>query len=567
MGKRKRNEVAKENMSVNKRLKKAYYNAIYTLLAIFVLLIGIMFYESFKSQNTFQVYGSGQGDVGKLNMNFNKLHAKMRYLIFETELTTNTATLEEINQLSVVLIEDAANLHKIMVDDKSKSKYQDVMTYLDEYIILKDQMVAFEKESGKYNSKKLFNTDGSLIADKLAVTLEELFDFMSVKGEKESVDAMFILLLISIVVIFITIGVLITSTKIVNRTIKAICDPLVDLTKTAEEISQGNLQVQITYSSNNEIGVLASSLANTVKTLNLYINDISDKLESVANNDLTVEIDQEYLGDFMPIKTSLIKISDFLNNVFKKVDNVSGQVYSGAEQVSNAAQNLAEGSSSQNNAVDQISQAIFNISGNTTRNEELCQKANQLSQVAKTSAEDGEKKMELMVSSMNTINDTSNKISQILRTINDIAEQTNLLALNAQIEAARAGEAGRGFSVVANEVGALAERCRIAAKETEDMIAATLRAVKKGDAGARETSEVLKQTVENIEIVAEVVNDILMATNKQKVEIFNVSNDIKMVTDIVYSNSATAQESAAASEELSAQADAMRSLLKDMKLK
>ena len=290
-------------------------------------------------------------------------------------------------------------------------------------------------------------------------------------------------------------------------------------------------------------------------------------MQHIVDNDLTIEITQEYAGDFKPIQDSLVKILDFLNDVFRTIAMASSEVYAGAEQVSEGATTLAEDTSQQNIAIEEISEEILRVSKNAQSNELLCEKADSLSKSAKNSAEIGQIKMENMVSSMNLISETSNQISLIMQTINEIAEQTNLLALNARIEAARAGEAGKGFSVVANEVAKLADRCSAASKESEKMILSTLEAVRIGNNEAEETAAFLKEAVENIDIVAEVVNEILEETKNQQKAVEHVLCDVTSISDIVRSNSATAEESAAASEELTAQSDMLRTLLQNIKLK
>ena len=235
--------------------------------------------------------------------------------------------------------------------------------------------------------------------------------------------------------------------------------------------------------------------------------------------------------------------------------------------MSDGAMNLAEGTGEQNTAIYEISESMRIISVNAKSNETLCETADKLSKSAESSARIGINKMDGLMETMSVINNTSGQISAILQSINDIAEQTNLLALNAQIEAARAGDAGKGFTVVANEVAKLAERCSAASKQTERMIQATLEAVHKGDKEVKITAKVLAETEEQIDVAADAVNHILEETNKQQKAVEHVLARISNISDIIRMNSATAQESAAASEQLTAQSELLRTLLQTMKLK
>lgn len=553
--------------SVSKQLKSTFNKTISILAMMLLIIMVFTLTITIVNKSVFETYGSGQGKVGSMELKFYSLHSELRYLVYDSSAEEMEARIGRIEEISSALLQEAEALKPIMTSGESQASYDEAMSLLSEYIPVMEKIIQYEKSQGKYNSMKLYSEDASDIAGKLEASVGELFSYLSKRGEAYSgrflllgvITVLLGLAAVSLLIVFII--------KRVNKTIAEISEPLEELTAVSQEIAKGNLHVEITNSSNNEIGILARSLSNTVTALNTYVFDISDKLQHIVDNDLTIELNQEYVGDFKPIQNSLVKILDFLNEVFHRIEQSSYEVYAGAEQVSGGAMDLAEGTNQQNTAIEEISNSILNISHNAKSNEELCETADRLSKSAKERAQAGRAKMNRMVSTMSVINEKSNRISEILQSINDIADQTNLLALNAQIEAARAGEAGRGFTVVANEVAKLAEKCASASKETEKMIAETLEAVQLGDVEVKATALVLQETEEQIDVTADAVNRILEETNKQQNAVEHVRNEINSISDIIRSNSATAQESAAASEQLTAQSDMLRTLLQKMKLK
>ncbi len=553
--------------SVSGQLTYSFYKAILSLSALIVLLFALTMTITLVNKSVFEVYGSGQGKVGSLELKFNSLHAELRYLLYDSTAATQADSFNRIDTISEELSKEMKNLSKIMKKAESRKDYNKIVLLLDNYLQIKDSIVEYEKASGKYNSRKLYSDEATGLAKEVESSISSLFTFMSKQGTAYSRQSLVISLIVMIVMILIMAYILLTIIRRINKVIREICDPLKKLTSASQEIAQGNLNVKISKESDNEIGTLAEGLRDTVEVLKAYIYDISNKLQHIVDNDLSIEMNQDYLGDFKPIQISLTSILDFLNEVFQQIDQASNEVYAGATQVSEGAMNLAEGTSEQSNAMNEISASIQTISSNAKSNEALCETADKLTRSARSSAEIGRDKMNGLVTTMSVINDTSKQISLVLQDINDIAEQTNLLALNAQIEAARAGDAGKGFTVVANEVAKLAEKCSAASKQTEKMILATLDAVQKGDKEVKLTAKVLNDTEEHIDVAADAVNHILEETNKQHKAVEYVIAQISNVSDIIRMNSATAQQSAAASEQLTAQSDLLRTLLQRMKLR
>lgn len=355
---------------------------------------------------------------------------------------------------------------------------------------------------------------------------------------------------------------------ITNRIIKkAITKPIEQMSILASQLSNGNLHAsELDYHSHDEIGALADSLSYTVRTLSNYVEDISSNLNLMAGGDLTAEISQNYLGDFSPIKDSLVKISTGLNQTLSTIKLSSEQVNSGSDQVSNGAQALSQGATEQASSMQELSASILDISTQVNANMENVSIASKYVGLAGQGITESNDHMKNMVIAMTDINQSSNEIAKINKVIDDIAFQTNILALNAAVEAARAGAAGKGFAVVADEVRNLASKSAEAAKQTTALIEASIKSVNKGTKIAEETAESLVEVAVNANLVAINMDKVAKASDEQAVAINQISLGIEQISAVIQTNSATAEESAAASEELSGQAATLNREIERFKL-
>ncbi|MGX8702120.1 methyl-accepting chemotaxis protein [Caproiciproducens sp.] len=343
--------------------------------------------------------------------------------------------------------------------------------------------------------------------------------------------------------------------------------PVNEMAVAAESIARGKLDVDITYSSKDEIGSLARSLQSAAGTLKLYVADISDKLGRMAKGDMTADITQEYAGDFAPIKQALMQISDELNNTLAAIDTSAEQVNSGAAQVSDGSQELAQGATEQASSVEELAASVTEVSGKVSETADNVRVMAGYVKDTVAQVEQGNEQMRQMLSSMEEISNTSSEIGKIIKVIDDIAFQTNILALNAAVEAARAGSAGKGFAVVADEVRNLASKSANAAKQTTSLIEGSIQSVKNGTAIAGRTAKELNEIAAKVGLVGETIVKIDMASSDQAAAIEQITTGVDQVSAVVQTNSATAEESAAASEELSAQADMLRKLVGSFQLK
>ena len=370
-------------------------------------------------------------------------------------------------------------------------------------------------------------------------------------------------------VALITIGIMLIGAYI-KRTVSK---PLFRLTVLAQTLEQGDLglnqhqTMMVEIDSNDEIGTLSKCFDNTISRLRNYIGEISHMLEAIAGGDLTAQITQEYVGDFAAIRTSLNDILQRLNSTVGQIVSSAEHVSAGAEQMSVASQALSQGSMEQTGAVEELEETMRSVTSSVRQTAESVQRAREQVDGMGVQLAEGNQRMHEMTGAMREISDSSNEIEKIIKTIEDIAFQTNILALNAAVEAARAGTAGKGFAVVADEVRNLAAKSAEASQSTSALIGRSIAAVNQGTQIAGATARQLEGIVANANGIVETINAIAADAQTQAGAVEQIQDQIGQITGVVQTNSSTAEESAATSQELSAQASVLKQLVKTFRLR
>lgn len=376
---------------------------------------------------------------------------------------------------------------------------------------------------------------------------------------------------VMIAIIAVIIAMVIAAACVIALSIsiiKNIMAPTKEVRDALVGFSQGNLNIPVQYESKNELGDMCDALRTSQNILSGVIEDEAAILEAMSQGDFAVYSKDAsmYVGALSSVITSLRDVKTRMINALAQINQAAEQVSSGAEQVSSGAQAMAQGATEQASSVEELAATISDISDKVSTN---AQHAIDGSDKAKSVGSDimrGNEQMQEMIGAMTEISEKSNRIKNIIKTIEDIAFQTNILALNAAVEAARAGEAGKGFAVVADEVRNLAGKSAEASSDITALIEDSVAAVDNGSKLAADAAKTLMEVVEGTNQIVTTIDRIADASQEQAEAIQQVTEGVDQISSVVQTNSATAEESAATSQELSSQATILKSQVAQFKL-
>ena len=349
--------------------------------------------------------------------------------------------------------------------------------------------------------------------------------------------------------------------------IKRVVKPILLITEKTSPLQEGCMKVELNYNANDEIGDLSRTLKQSIDRINQYIEDINRIMSQLSNGNFDVGASVPFIGDFRSISDSIDSFTRSLSSAMSNINNVEYKVFGHAQSLSGSSQMLAQGATDQAAAVEELTATTEDLARSAEKNMQMASEMRDNARMTGDQVNLSSQQMEQLVSAMSDISNTSQEIENIISTIENIAFQTNILALNAAVEASRAGEAGKGFAVVAKEVRDLAAKSDQAAKATKDLIENSVQAAGRGSRIVDEVSESLKRTLTLVTESNSAVEEFADAVQIEATAISQVSEALGQISNVVQTNTANSEESAAVSAELYEQVNRLKTQTSRFKLK
>lgn len=557
---------------IEKRLVRSFFtvSSITAIVAVvgLIAIVVICLRYSYALHN----FGFAQGDIGTSMFQFADLRSSLRGAIGYDEQSAIDAVTQQHTEMKAAFEQSFQQIEKTIVSEDGRKTYDAIEAELDDYWKLDSEILAL----GATTDRELCKQAQDLAMSELSVKynsiyekLEELLDVKVKEGNKLSGYLMAACwILVGIIIITIAVAMM-ASMKIGKKISKKISDPLGELGIRLETFAAGDLTSPFPeINTGDEVEEMGKNAVHMADNLSAIIHDMDTILGKMSGGDYTAksEVPDRYTNDFQKMYQSMRTLKSQMTKTLTSIGEASEQVQAGSGNLADASQNLAEGATEQAGAVQELHATISDITATMGKSVESADESYMKAQKYANEADSSREEMAEMMAAMKRINDTSTRIGNIISEIEAIAAQTNLLSLNASIEAARAGEAGRGFSVVADEIRDLADQSAKAAVDTRELIENSIKEVTEGNRVAERVADSIKSVVDGINQIADFTQNLKVMVNDQAEAMRQAEIGVNQISEVVQSNAATAEEASATSQELSAQAITLDGLVSQFKL-
>ena len=558
-----------KNLPIKKKLMNSFMViVVISILTSFISLICLQIIND-RYKDAMSNYGFSQGQVGLLGIKVEHSYSMVKEIIVVgntsdvDRIKTIKEDIEKCNEDINLLLQ---NIDKENVqNDKEQELINNIKSDIESYEQVKDRIIELGMNNKTAQASQLLRGQGNPAMDLLTVDISEL---LSIKIEQCNllINRLNRLRIIFVMIILATIALsVIFAMKSSKYLSDVIGNPIIKMSKIAKRICDGDLDVEIQCESNDEIGKLAQSFSKMVIAIKSYISEISSILGDISNGNLNCSIEEEYKGNFIEIRKSLENIIRSLNDIFENIGQSTIEVKANSEKAAEMAELLSDGSKNEKDAVRELYVSIDQINKQVNKNADNAIDTSTITNALAENIDNSNIMMDKVIKAMEDIEDCSNSITSIMNTINDIAERTNLLALNAAIEAARAGDLGSGFAVVADEVKSLASQSADAARETNNIVNESIKAVNNGKLLVYGTANTLNESLKNIKKTRELSEYITDSSKEQYESIAIVNERIKKITETINRTVEVAENSAISSEELKLQSSKLEMMINKFK--
>ena len=573
--KRTKGEIAMEKlmkMRIQKRLTRSALITVVLASVSAVIAAILLFVVSWQYDQVLTYNAFPQGDIGIAMKELADVRSATRGAIGYDEQNRIDQMTKLHDEAVVALQECMPKIEETLKSADEREQFKQLQESVDNYLKIDDEIIKLGGTSDEVKSKKAQNMAFDDLAPAYQAAEEEFQALMDVNVQKgdETQEALAITSVVMLIVIaLIILAACFAAVKIGGKIAKSISDPIEALGKRLETFSQGDLTTPFPeYDNDDEVGDMVKSAVDMANKLSDIIADLEGLLAEMSKGNFAVSTscEEEYVGELTTLLTSFNTTKTEIDGSLKEVRDSSEMVSAGALNLAEASQALAEGATDQAASAEELQATIDEITEGLKNTVDQTNLASQEAERIAGEAEDSRAQMDLMVEAMQRISETSEMIGSVITEIEDIASQTNLLSLNASIEAARAGDAGKGFAVVADQIRTLAEQSAKAAVNTRELIESSIEEIQNGNRAAESTKKVLIGVVEDIRQLSESAKGINEISVMQAESMGQADAGVSRITDVIQANSATAQETSATSEELSAQATSMDEIVARFKL-